>query len=314
MIDTLPLLPSTYTAWEWDKTNGAATNAQTANAYDAVSKQGRCAAFSHIVWNDLIDKINEALTLSGLSWDSQYGTSAACKITATSKKLTAKAFNGAALNVAQIPFFKWKWARSGNVPGYLGRENIRGYAETHDIKIADLVYGWYILELTARLNLLIDVLKNTADFGEFESTQIVQTYSTSHLTAHKSAILDFLDLSKSYLYSSVAALPSALLSSSEHITSYSESDFIGIRSLAMCAFCVAESYMLADLSSHRASYMDSFALDLSYAFASVIVSRSAPMSASILTKADYISRLTSSAAASLESDTVINSITVSDAV
>ena len=168
MIDTLPLLPSTWKEWDWNKSNGNATLEQMDAGYEALLNQGLCASFSRLIWNDIVDCVSSALAESGIAWDATYCNASACKINARFGSLTATMFNSIALNIHRFGFTTWKWAVSKSAKGYVGRDHFNGYS-THK-ENADFLYGWYILELTKKVNKLIQVLKEEANFGEFGST------------------------------------------------------------------------------------------------------------------------------------------------
>lgn len=166
MLKTLPSLPSTWEHWDWYNSNGEATVQQTMNASNACLHQGLCSEFSRYVWNDLVNYVANTLSEVGLEWDDIYGDVESCKISEYLGSLTAAAFNGVARNIHNFRFIKWKWSRESDLPGYVGRDEFRGYSDYQ--KESDHVYGWYIFELTVKLNKVIEVLKNEADFSEFE--------------------------------------------------------------------------------------------------------------------------------------------------
>jgi hypothetical protein len=90
---------SPITAWSWSDSNGSATAAQTATAYAAITNKGKTNDFSYIVWNDLVDKINEAVTAAGSMWTSTYASLDSTKMTPSDKTMNAVRFNSARLNV-----------------------------------------------------------------------------------------------------------------------------------------------------------------------------------------------------------------------
>jgi hypothetical protein len=57
-------------AWSWSVSNGSATTSQTSTAYSVALNHGVTSNFSYLVWNDMIDKINEVVVAAGYSWDS----------------------------------------------------------------------------------------------------------------------------------------------------------------------------------------------------------------------------------------------------
>lgn len=170
----IPVLPGDYPPWSWSETNGHASDAQTRAAYEAISEKGATAQFSHIVWNDLVDSIYNVLQTAGVAWDDTDATYADTKMP-TGGIFTATMFNSARRNIGQVFSWDWQWDYDPVGPklvpwdqpsvGYTGRLDMRGVSEV-GYAGADLVYGWYIWELTRRLNLLIAMLSDTAAWDE----------------------------------------------------------------------------------------------------------------------------------------------------
>lgn len=144
-------LPSDFENWTWEKSNGQATDEQTQKAYHAIKNQGDRKEFSYLVWNDLIDKLKEVVRLSGNTWSGND-----VKMSAPHQALTAADFNTTRKNIELIPT-TWKWKFDKNFKGYIARE---------DMRAGDIVYGSYIEELVRKIVVLIDVLKDTANFAE----------------------------------------------------------------------------------------------------------------------------------------------------
>lgn len=96
ITDTLSVTTSgtaSIEVWDWAKSNGSATVAQTQAAYSALLLKGNVADFSYRVWNDLVNKANEVIVANGGSWDSTYGTLSATLMSASDKRMTAKRYN-----------------------------------------------------------------------------------------------------------------------------------------------------------------------------------------------------------------------------
>ena len=87
------------TKWSWASSNGKATSAQTRLARDAINNQGSVSDFSYLVWNDLVEKINEAVCEYGYDWVNHPLRFNKTKMTSTDKTLTADRFNSARYNV-----------------------------------------------------------------------------------------------------------------------------------------------------------------------------------------------------------------------
>lgn len=58
--------------WNWSASNGISSADVTYASYCAVVNEEPTTNFSHLVWNDMIDKVDEILTAKGLYWDSTY--------------------------------------------------------------------------------------------------------------------------------------------------------------------------------------------------------------------------------------------------
>lgn len=93
-------------AWDWQISNGSATPLQTRAAYTAVTTGGAASDFSYLVWNDMCDKVQEVLDVTGATWvtkDNNTGETLLSlddtKMTSSDKTLTAKRYNSLRLNV-----------------------------------------------------------------------------------------------------------------------------------------------------------------------------------------------------------------------
>lgn len=115
--------------WDWYSSNGSASASQTRAAYDAVTSRGSLGDFSYLVWNDMVDKVNEAAVASGDSWITTYDTLANTKMSTVDKTLTATRFNSLRLNI--------------------GARVSTGITER---KSGDTVYGSYFTTLIEKLN------------------------------------------------------------------------------------------------------------------------------------------------------------------
>lgn len=119
----------------WNQSNGSASAQATQTAYSAVSNNDDVDDFSHLVWNDIVDKVKEVLDESGFYWDTAYATYENTKMSAVDKTLTAARFNSARYNV--------------------GTHHATGIEEKYS---GETVYGSYILTLVSKLNEWIDTL------------------------------------------------------------------------------------------------------------------------------------------------------------
>lgn len=173
-------IPVSYPLWDWNASNGNATAEQTIAAYTAATTKGLCEDFSRLVWNDIIDTLNELLVSLGMEWDNSYTTLEDAKILVANGPLMGPAFNSVRYNIEKAAFTTWKWEFDFLLKdqGYVGRNDFRGVSLWGMIK-ADKVYGWYIIELTRKLNVLIELMRGTWPVAElfhtvtFETTSIV---------------------------------------------------------------------------------------------------------------------------------------------
>lgn len=126
----------TVNLWTWYGSNGSASASQTQQAYTAISNKQVTTNFSYLVWNDMVDKVNEILVAKKYGWSSAYASINATKMSYYDKTLTATRFNSLRYNLAQLRNFY-------DVP----------YASTGDI-----VRGWYFDTLMYQANLAIAAL------------------------------------------------------------------------------------------------------------------------------------------------------------
>ena len=121
--------------WSWTSSNGSASSTQTRNAYTAVTSHGYTEDFSYLVWNDLVDKVQEILDAEGEGWSTMYASYSATRMTSSSKTLTATRFNAL-------------------------RQNIGAHVATgiNEVSRGDRVYGDYFITLTDCINEWIDQL------------------------------------------------------------------------------------------------------------------------------------------------------------
>lgn len=127
----------TVEPWSWTASNGAATATQTGNAYSILQGTRRADDFSHLVWNDLVDKIAEVRNARPeitAGWDNAYATKENTKVSA-GDTLSATRFNSIRYNV----------------------NNMKGVSVPY-VSAGDEIYGSYIISLTETLNQIINEL------------------------------------------------------------------------------------------------------------------------------------------------------------
>lgn len=133
----------TIEKWSWTSSNGGASSTQTRNAYNAVVNKTAVTNFSHIVWNDMVDKVKDIMDEAVGWWDGTYATYSNTRFNASPYELTADMFNSLRNNI-EI---------AGN--SYLGL----GYKTGIDkVNSGDKVYGDYFLTLADYINDCIDNL------------------------------------------------------------------------------------------------------------------------------------------------------------
>lgn len=95
-----PDSPLSIDKWSWNASNGSASASQTSAAYNAVVRKTAVTNFSYLVWNDLVDKVNDILDATGNAWDPYYTTYAKTKMSTHNKTLTAVKFNSLRYNIS----------------------------------------------------------------------------------------------------------------------------------------------------------------------------------------------------------------------
>lgn len=146
---TLHIVPpssgeETISKWSWTSSNGSANASLTSAAYDAVYYKQDTKNFSHLVWNDMVKKVNDVIEAysSNADWDSSYATYNDTKMNSTPYYLTAVIFNSIINNIEIV----------GN---YL---NLGYHTDIGKVDPGDYVYGEYFLTLAEYINDCIDKL------------------------------------------------------------------------------------------------------------------------------------------------------------
>ena len=179
-IDRIPILPADYPLFDWD---------DHLQSYYALGEGELVAGFQKETWNAIIDKTLEALDAAGMNWDTRYTASNVAKITKAYGPLTAKMFNSVRYNIDRPAPVGWGWANNPNLRGYVGREDFKGYGD-HGLN-GDYFYAEYLLEMVRRLNLMLSIMKGTANLKEMAAPIMSQTDSVRNLLAKLSAPMAF---------------------------------------------------------------------------------------------------------------------------
>lgn len=198
-IESLPLLPENYSRyWDWSKGNVDATAEETVAAYNALVNGGLTEEFKVDVWNDIVTVLCEVLEDAELPFDTSYGLREDVGMT-YSDDLSSYRFNGVCINIDNFLPSAWSWWYNSDRKGYIGRKRVIGASQIELFTDADVVYGHYILEITEKLNKLIDLLKNKIDFSEFSFLEISNTSFSAAMGRIKLAEMLIEELSKTFI-------------------------------------------------------------------------------------------------------------------
>lgn len=208
-MEKLPILRADFPEFDWGTAGELATAEEKARAYVAATTKGQCADFHRYVWNEMIVILADAFEEAGIAWNDSYATYIQTFVLLQYDDLTAKKFNSFRLNLDSIAPTGWKWAFQKDIIGYTGRKDFYGVTEKGSS--ADILYGWYMIEIARKLNLTLRIMKNTADFGEFIS--ILQSISSidADAAALPSAPITVYHSAKSNTSMNGIALPSATI-------------------------------------------------------------------------------------------------------
>lgn len=173
-------ISSSFPVFSWNSSNGSATAEQTVAACQALENEGRCILFSYLVWDDMVDTLRKLQTALSVSWDEEYASYENTRMTKADSSLTAARFNSFRYNIDIIWRPGWPWALPScpswlqrNSRSFLGREDVRGYSQYKEQ--CDRVYGWYLLELVRKMNILIRLMRGDDIAVEMDYSRTMQT-------------------------------------------------------------------------------------------------------------------------------------------
>lgn len=173
-------ISSSFPLFSWTASNGSATDDQTAVAGQALGNEGKCILFSYLVWNDMVDTLRKLQTALSIPWDEEYASYENTRMTKADSSLTAARFNSFRYNLDIIWHPGWPWALPScpswlqrNSRSFLAREDVRGYSQYKEQ--CDLVYGWYLLELVRKMNILIRLMRGDDIAVEMDYSSTIQT-------------------------------------------------------------------------------------------------------------------------------------------
>ena len=92
--------------WSWSSSNGEASSSQTRAARNAMDNEEPAENFPHEVWNDIVNKVQESLDASGLSWERSSSQGATlsrsgCLMSSGDTLLTAAMYNSVKYQIGQ---------------------------------------------------------------------------------------------------------------------------------------------------------------------------------------------------------------------
>ena len=128
---------SNITSWSWTSSNGSASDKQTQIAYEILQGlRPTSDGFSHLVWNDLVNKVAEIRSAKGLGWDENIGgipylAKGQCYVS-SGQTLSADIYNSVRFQV-------------GSIKG----------TQITDRTTGDEILGYYITRITDVLNEII---------------------------------------------------------------------------------------------------------------------------------------------------------------
>lgn len=169
-LDRIPILSKDYPLFDWKN---------HLESYYALGEGELVAGFHKETWNSIIDETLAALSAAGHIWDTKYTTSEGAKVKEAYGDLSAKKFNSVRYNIDLLAPIGWGWANNPNIRGYIGREDFFGYSEKG--LGGDLFYAEYLLELARRLNVLLSIMKGTANLDEMISSTPSKSESIHNL-------------------------------------------------------------------------------------------------------------------------------------
>lgn len=146
--------------WSWSASNGNAYASETSAAYKAVQNKQSTKNFSHLVWNDMVDKTKAICDKAVGWWDSEsYGLDYAntkAKVNSNGEyELTAEMFNSLRNNLEIAGYHKLGLAK---IPATTNHDNAPNGTIPHPVVSGKTVFGHYFITLADYMNSCIDKL------------------------------------------------------------------------------------------------------------------------------------------------------------
>lgn len=164
--------------WSWTASNGHASQAQTTAAHRAATTQSLVSNYSHLVWDDFVRRVKDALDAVGLPWLTTYASYGNALVGETNGSLTAQRFNSVVQNI-RYPY--WTWEIIPSSYGYLGRQAVRR---------GDNVFGQYLIELAEHLNVVLSLYNGTANTRETSASMAAALiHNASAMARHPAPVI-----------------------------------------------------------------------------------------------------------------------------
>lgn len=171
-LETIPILPPDYPLFDW---------ADWPQSRAALQSGVSTSRFQKDAWNAIVYALDNALKTAGADPQLLYSLEDSL-IPISYGRLKASAFNGVRHHIDQFTPLPWPWAVDPSSRGYIGTKWFRGTTIEYDetgaiskIKQGDEVYPEYILELARRVNLLLELMRGTADTAESTALHAAQS-------------------------------------------------------------------------------------------------------------------------------------------
>ena len=149
-LQDFPVLPETYPLFEWEN---------WPKSYASLIPGGPTKQFEKACWNALVDTVADAVEAAGMQWwDGEHFPDDIKMLPEGNVRLPAAYFNhlrSAIDNILELP---WRWDYDETSRGYIGRLNFYG----SNGKIQDVVYPEYFLELANHINMVLRIMRGTA--------------------------------------------------------------------------------------------------------------------------------------------------------
>ena len=244
-LDDIPCVSKDYPLFDWS---------EYPSSRDALVKDHLVSDFKKETWNDIIYCLARALVAAGLEWDDTYTNQGGAEIFRAYGELSAEKFNSVRFNIEKAaPIKGWGWAYNRYFRGYTGREDFRGYAEYG--RNCDKLYPEYIIELVRRLNLLIELMRDTANTANFEYKTPIGSVTLGGATKHFAPNLVFSDPSSSMVTGILLQRIAGSLRTNFLAESKILSDLMSLKSMRLSLYVYTKS-----VTGSEIAYPDAFIL------------------------------------------------------